>query len=52
MSLNDLFDACRKGDIARVRKAVDNGIDVRKVVDNNWLNYTPLHHACWYVCIL
>ena len=38
-----------KGDIARVRQAVADGVDVRKVVDKNWNNRTPLHHASWYV---
>ena len=41
-----------EGDITRVRKAVDNGVDVRKVVDKSYYNSTPLHYACWYVCIL
>ena len=52
MSLNYLFDACKRGDIARVREAVDNGVDVRKVVDKSYYNCTPLHWACEYVCIL
>ena len=45
----DLFGACRKGDIARVRQAVADGADVRKVVDKSRSNYTPLHYACEYV---
>ena len=45
----DLLDACEKGDIARVRRAVADGVDVRKVVDKNWFNRTPLHYASWYV---
>ena len=49
MSTRDLFDACEKGDIARVRQAVADGVDVRKVVDKSWSNYTPLHYACRYV---
>ena len=48
-STKDLFDACKKGDIARVRQAVADGVDVRKVVDKNWSNFTPLHYTCWYV---
>ena len=44
-----LCDACKKGDIARVRCAVADGVDVRKVVDKNWANRTPLHYASWYV---
>ena len=49
MALRDLFEACEKGDIARVRQAVADGIDARKAVDKNFFNYTPLHHACVYV---
>ena len=41
-----LFDACKRGDIARVRQAVADGVDVRKVVDKNEWNETPLHCAC------
>ena len=48
MSLRDLFDACRKGDVARVRKAVADGVDVRNVVNNTYFNSTPLHYACEY----
>ena len=50
-STEDLFDACEKGDIARVRQAVADGVDVRKVVDKNWYNRTPLHYACRYVVV-
>ena len=47
MSTSDLiFDACERGDIARVRQAVADGVDVRKVVDKNWFKETPLHCAC------
>ena len=48
MSTSDLFDACRRGDIAGVRQAVADGVDVRKVVNGNWswLNETLLHCAC------
>ena len=45
----DLFDACERGDIARVRQAVTDGVDVRKVVNKSytyWNNETPLHYAC------
>ena len=48
-STEDLFDACKKGDIARVRRAVADRVDVRKVIDKNWANRTPLHCASWYV---
>ena len=48
MSIRDLLDACERGDIARVRQAVADGVDVRKVVDKSFfsLNETPLHYAC------
>ena len=49
MSTRDLFDACRRGDIARVRQAVADGLDVRKVVDKSVFNYAPLQYACGYV---
>ena len=45
----DLIDACEKGNVARVRRAVADGVDVRKVIDKSWDNRTLLHHACWYV---
>jgi uncharacterized protein (DUF924 family) len=47
MSTGDLFYACDIGDIARVRQAVADGVDMRKVVDTKFFNYTPLHYACW-----
>ena len=45
----DLFNACTRGNIAAVRRAVVDGVDVRKVVDKDPLGYTPLHYACRYV---
>ena len=45
MSTTELFDACKRGDIARVRQAVADGVDVRKVVNENWYNETLLHYA-------
>ena len=44
--ISDVFIACKRGDIARVRQAVADGVDVRKVINVNWHNETPLHHAC------
>ena len=46
MSLDYLFQACKEGDVARVREAVADGVDVRKVVDKSLRNFTPLHYAC------
>ena len=44
----DLFDACKRGDLAGVRQAVADGVDVRNAVDEIWLNHTPLHCASEY----
>ena len=49
MSSDYLFKACKEGDVATVRQAVADGVDVRKVVDKRWLHLTPLHCACQYV---
>ena len=46
MSVRDLFYACESGDIARVRRVVADGVDVRKVIDKDVWNETPLHYAC------
>ena len=43
---DDLFNACKRGDIARVRKAVADGVNVRKVVNKSIWNESPLHYAC------
>ena len=52
MSLTELFEACREGNVASVRKAVENGLNVKDAVDKEFLNLTPLHYACWYdLCI-
>ena len=49
MSSDDLFEACKKGNIARVRQAVADGVDVTKVVDKRRSDFTLLHYACQYV---
>ena len=36
------------GDVARVRQAVADGVDVRKAIGNEVYNETPLHYSCWY----
>ena len=46
MSTRDVFNACVRGDVARVRQSVADGIDMRNVVNKGWFNYTPLHYAC------
>ena len=49
MSSDYLCKACREGDVATVRQAVADGVDVRKVVDMRWPRPTTLHYACQYV---
>ena len=46
MSSDDLFDACTKEDLVRVRQAIADGVDVTKVVDKRWNDFTPLLYAC------
>ena len=49
----DLFDACKAGDIDRVRRIIASGVDPKKkTINKNYIFYreeTPLHAACWYV---
>ena len=52
MSLGEFFTACKDGDVASVRKAVECGLNVKNAVDEGFLNRTPLHHACLYVQII
>ena len=52
MSSDELFEAGRKGDIVGVRQAVTDGVDVTKVIDKRRKDFTPLHYACQYVCLL
>ena len=52
MSLTEFFRACKEGDVASVRKAVENGLNVKDAVDKEYFDWTPLHYACWYdLCI-
>ena len=53
-TLDDLFGACKAGDIVAVRRAIANGVDPKKYY--GWLTFgssvyedsvTPLHVACW-----
>ena len=52
MSLKELFRACKEGDVASVRRAVENGLNVKDAVDKEWFKYTPLHYACEYEIII
>ena len=42
----ELFDACRDGDINKLRTVVGDGGDVRTIRDQRRYNSTPLHYAC------
>ena len=52
MSLKELFRACEEGDVASVRRVVENGVNVKDAVNKEYMNYTPLHYACWYEIII
>ena len=50
----ELFSACRAGNVDRVRRAIAAGVDPKKAINNEWnfAGETPLHTACRYVyCI-
>ena len=56
-TLNDLFAACRGGDLPTVRQAVADGLDLKNARSDRYYyldgyNCTPLHLACWYVSTL
>ena len=48
MTETELFEACRRGDLATVRRAVAEGLEVKNAVDKGLFNYTPLHYASLY----
>ena len=48
----ELFDACKRGNLAKVRRAVAEGLEVKNAVDNGLFNYTPLHYASLYESLL
>ena len=47
---SELFGACKRGDLATVRRAVAEGLEVKNAVDKGLYNhlYTPLHYASQY----
>ena len=47
---SELIEACKRGDLAKVRKAVAEGLEVKNAVDKGFLGhlYTPLHYASEY----
>ena len=46
---NELFSACRAGDVDRVRRAIAAGVDPKKAIKDSFSMETPLHTACEYV---
>ena len=44
---NELFSACKDGDVDRVRRAIAAGVDP-KVNEDVFPKETPLHTACRY----
>ena len=46
---NELFSACRAGDVDRVRRAIAAGVDPKNAIDDWFSIETPLHTACKYV---
>ena len=44
----ELFEACVRGDFAKVRRAVAEGLKVKNAVDKGYYDYTPLHYASEY----
>ena len=49
---SELIEACKRGDLAKVRRAVAEGLEVKNAVDKSWLNFTPLHYASLYESLL
>jgi ankyrin repeat protein len=47
----ELFSACKAGDVDRVRRAIAAGADPKKAINKDALitGETPLHVACRYV---
>ena len=52
MTKTELFEACNRGDLAKVRRAVAEGLEVKNAVNKDWFNYTPLHYASLYESLL
>ena len=50
MTETELFEACERGDLATVRRAVTEGLEVKNAVDKGFLGClcTPLHYASEY----
>ena len=50
MTETELFGACERGDLATVRKAVAEGLEVKNAVDKGLYKhlYTLLHYASEY----
>ena len=48
MTESQLFEACKRGDLATVRRDVEEGLEVKNAVNKGFFNYTPLHYASEY----
>ena len=50
MTESELIEACKRGDLAKVRRVVAEGLEVKNAVDKSYYNhlYTPLHYASEY----
>ena len=44
---NRFFEACRAGDVERIRRLIADGVNPKKIVADV-SNVTPLHVACRY----
>ena len=42
---NPLIEAVKKGDITKVQRLLNEGVDPN---NRDWFGWTPLHHAAWY----
>ncbi len=47
----ELFSACEAGDVERIRRAIADGVNPKKAINNGLIfpGETPLHVACRYV---
>ena len=41
-----LYEACKDGDVNKLRRAIANGVDPKEVVFRELSDETPLHVAC------
>ena len=51
MTESQLFEACKTGDLAKVRRAVAEGLEVKNAMDKSYFSHysdSPLHYASGY----